>query len=174
MSELSGLSVRIQVTIDDVFQAIASYNWRRFWWFLILFPLVGLFSLSVAVYGMANRVSALIPLAGGILCIAWGLLIAFVLPYLSARSTMKSSKTLQQLGQCNFSETGIDLIGQTFRTQTEWTNIHKVFETRVSLMVFLSAQAFLLVPKRFLTNDDVVLIRDLIRNHVCGEVTLQQ
>ncbi len=86
---------------------------------------------------------------------------------------MKTDRALQQPGQYNFSDVGIDLVGQSHRTQVEWSNIYKVLETDTALMLFVSSQAFFLIPKRFLTLDQTTGIRLLIRSHVCAKVELR-
>jgi len=174
MSESSAFSITSQVTVGDVFQAIALYNWRRSWWFLVLVPTVGIISLFLELSGVTRRAPNLMFLAGGILCIGLGALLAFVIPYWTARSAFNSNKTLQQPGQYTFSDVGIDLMGQSYRSQTEWTNIHGVQETGKYLMLFLSSQMFFLIPKRSLTNDDIIRIRVLIDRHVRGKVQLQR
>ena len=101
--------------------------------------------------------------------------VIFVSPYFSARSTLRNSKTLQGTIRYVFSENGMDVVAPGASGHNDWSTIHRVVETPRALMIYPSKSIMCLVPKRsFADYGSFATVRQLIRTHVSGKVSLYE
>ncbi|HEV8148312.1 MAG TPA: YcxB family protein [Bryobacteraceae bacterium] len=88
---------------------------------------------------------------GFLLC--WGLVMLAV-PYVSATNQFRKQRYLREPIQFSFSETAIRLEGPNFSSQITWQVVQRVRETKSAFLIFQSARAAWILPKRFFANND--------------------
>jgi hypothetical protein len=169
------IEIDVRLEMGDLFPAFSMIFFRRLGWVFIPALLISIFLLITRVLGFAqsSRVSIdpitlAIPFA---LC----LLVFLVLPYLSARSALKSSKIIQGTVHYTFSENGIDSTAQGASGHNDWSTLQKVVETRHVLLIYPAKRIMFVVPKRcFADTASLDTIREHIRTYVTGETKLRQ
>jgi hypothetical protein len=169
----SGLvEVDVRLEMSDLFPALSSISFRRFGWIFIPILLVPTFLLFAKLLIPSNEIPMdPITLAIPFVCF---LLFFLVLPYLSARSTLKTSKLLQGTVHYTFSENGIDTTAQGAFGHNDWSNLRKVIETKHVLLFYPSKGIFYVIPKRFFScAANLDSMRELIRTHVTGKIKLR-
>lgn len=174
MSTIGPVEVDVRLEMGDLFPFYFMNSFRRVGWIFVPFLLVSIFLLIASVLGStrSNGVSfSPITLAAPFaLC----LLFFLVIPYLSARSTLKSSKIIQGSVHYTFSENGMDSTAPGAFGHNDWSNFHKVVETRHVLLIYPTKHIAWVVPKRcFADSAGLDAIRQLIRAHVTGKVKLR-
>ena len=68
--------------------------------------------------------------------------------------------------ELSFSQRGIELASGTVSTETPWSQLSHVLDSRSSILLFESRSNAQIIPKRALTQEQYVALRALVRQHV--------
>ena len=172
MSKTGPVEVDVRLDTGDLFSALASISFRRFGW---IFVPVLLVSILLAILRLSSS-SNTVPLAPITMAVPFLCCIVFfvVIPYFSARSSLKSSRILQGSVHYAFSEAGIDVTGQGVSGHNDWSNLYKVVETKRALLFYPSKGIFYVIPKRnFADVANLDSMREIIRSRVIGKIKLR-
>jgi hypothetical protein len=85
---------------------------------------------------------------------------AFIL--IQARSSFQSHKSLHEKMTYIFSTEGIQVNGESFSTNSNWTAIVKVRETRKRILLFQSNNLANILLKKNMSSDDLLRFREMV------------
>ena len=94
----------------------------------------------------------------------------FFVPRMRARTMMRSGPVLREARQLVISDRGIATRSDRAQCEFQWRAFNKVIERRNSFLFFQSDLHALIIPKRFfVTGEDIVSVRELVRAHFNGK-----
>jgi YcxB-like protein len=142
----------------------------RQFWFLLFFPVAGAVNVAMAIFGPAMFDQILI---GGLMALAFGILVFVIGPYLQVRSALKNPNFHGEL-TFRFSGEGIEESGQHASGRMDWSLVKGVSETRRYIFVHMKQGGFELIPKDKLTSQEVTVLKSVLRAHAPGKVSLRE
>jgi YcxB-like protein len=168
------VSVSVQLVPDDLYRMTVSYFTRKLW-MLWIFPTLALVGLPLILVSHGpQRDKTIANFEPACIGAAIALVILFVFPYFSARSSFKSHPALQQETLYTFSDDGISVQSPTASSRTDWSNITQATETRNYLYLFLSKNIRWIIPKRsFSDTASLSALREILKSHIKGKVRLR-
>lgn len=166
------LDARLEMA--DLFPVFFMIFFRRLGWIFVPVLLASSFPLIVSALRLGQPSGVAVQPATFAIPIAISLFFLLVLPYLSARSTLRSSKIIQGTVHYSFSENGMDSTAQGASGHNDWSTLHKVVETRGVLLIYPAKRVMTVVPKRcFPDTQSLDAVRQFIRARVTGKVKLR-
>ncbi|GAA5085140.1 hypothetical protein GCM10023210_05670 [Chryseobacterium ginsengisoli] len=96
-----------------------------------------------------------------------GILFLFIIirSFLRLRFAFSSNKKIQESISYTFTNEKIRTEGETFDGEFAWDSVHKVKENKEWFLIYQSAQTMNMVPKKFFTKDQIVELRNIIKNN---------
>jgi YcxB-like protein len=164
--EVAAVEADVQLTAKDLYSAEMSMVWRA------TRPVV---IASAAICALESLRRGSLPML-----VAAALLGAFCLGaisglvYMSARSTLRSSRVLGGGAHYSFDERGMRMRGPTFYGRLDWGNIYRAIETRRLILVCPSSAQKYILPKRCFSPEELRSLRELLRARVTGRMELRE
>ncbi|MDQ1161245.1 hypothetical protein QE422_001613 [Chryseobacterium sp. SORGH_AS 447] len=93
------------------------------------------------------------------------LLFMVVRSFFSVRFAFNSNKNIQEHIIYTFTEEKIRIQGETFDGEMAWSSVYKVKENKDWFLIYQSAKAMNMVPKKFFTKDQVSELRRIIKTN---------
>ncbi len=85
--------------------------------------------------------------------------------YFSVRFAFSSNKNIQESITYTFTDEKIRIQGETFEEEISWSSIYKVKENKDWFLIYQSAQVMNMVPKKFLTKEQISALRRIIKSN---------
>jgi hypothetical protein len=161
MSNDQAIIASFRLTTRDYFRVFFSINLRKTWYLITVVPICIGFAVTSS-SGLATGLLA----AGAVVG-----LVALVLPYQGARTAARN-RNLEDVVQYKFSHSGVDVDGKYSSGHLDWTLITRVIETGSYVVIFVSQNIIHLIPKVALSGEDLVSLRNLLRESISGSVRL--
>lgn len=96
-------------------------------------------------------------------------------PYLRARAMFRKSPALTKMRRYTFQNTGIVIRSEDANTDCKWSLFQRVIETPRVFIFMLTSSTAAYVPKRcFSSSNDVVRVRELVRQNMSGRCRLRR
>lgn len=85
--------------------------------------------------------------------------------YFRLNSVFHSNKKIQENISYTFTEENIQNKGETFEGDFTWKTVHKVKENKDWFLIYQSAHVMNMVPKKYFTKDQILELRNIIKNN---------
>jgi hypothetical protein len=108
---------------------------------------------------------------GWIIALAVGLVSFSLIPYSAARASVKMPGVLAPITYI-LSVDGVTAQFENGRNTAAWSLVKGASETGKYIFIQMQRGTFHLMPKRQMTNDQVMLLRQMLREHVSAKVRL--
>ena len=105
----------------------------------------------------------------------FGLFIVILIPYSvyrAAKANYKSNKRLQERITYEFTNEGMQTIGESFNSQSNWIQTFKIEEIKSWFLIYQSKQIANFIPKKDLSDEQVESLRNLFRGITSTTVKL--
>jgi hypothetical protein len=160
------ITASFRLTVRDFFNALFWFNFRKFWFLIILLPVCA--TTAAFTSGGINVVMGLV-----FVSVLWGTL-TFVGPYQGARASAKN-RNFEGLLQYTFSESGIDVKATHSNAHLNWPLVSGVRESSAYVVFTLGPPNMLyLIPKSSLPSEDLKSLRKLLKSRVSGKIRLKK
>lgn len=161
----SVVNVAVQLQPLDLYRSERAITWLQIRWFIFT---GAIFVLLRALTGEGIFLLVTVAVTGSF-CFA----VFSVLTYMAARSTLKTSRTLNGTTHYSFDASGLLFRGSTYWGRTAWSNLHETLETSHALILRTSTSTKYIIPKRCLATGDLERLRALARPGASGDLSLQ-
>ncbi len=180
MADTVPLEVNVNLTLRDIYQAnvVIALGSRTPWgWVLYLLFQVSWASLVFfALFSLftGERAAWLALLWGPLFFLLFMPFAWFVLPYIAARSLVRSKPDVCKTTRWLFFPDRIEARGPVSETTLQWSAFLRIRETNEQLLLYFQKQLANVLPKRCFRDDsDVDAFRKLVRASFTGETILR-
>ena len=84
----------------------------------------------------------------------------------SLKKQFESNAMLKEASQISIDNLGFSQVSNSTNSKVAWNMVYRVKELKNSYNFYLSNIMYVLIPKRFLTQDEESILRDLINNNL--------
>jgi hypothetical protein len=163
----SGLVVRVHMTADDLYRGFLTLLLRKSYWYAAqtVFTFILIFALN------PRWLSPVAFIVVGSIFIFY---FAIYLYWASARA-IRTNAAYQNELEFAFDETGLDTSGLTFSNHHDWCNFQSVIEDSKIFLLCPSNSQMVIVPQRcFANNTQIEALRQILRTHFHGRLSLKR
>jgi hypothetical protein len=170
------VSLTVNLTPMDIYRVSARLLARRLLFLGIFAALILLLGLLLFVPGIPkepeNQIRGGLPY--GMYLLAAYLILVFVFPFFSAKSSFRRSPGMQGPINYTFSNEGIDVQTKVSTAHCLWPVFNRVLETKSYLLLFQNKIIGNIIPKRDILDEPALSqLRQLIRENVKGKNKLR-
>jgi len=163
----SRLTIKVRMTADDLYRGFLILLLRKSHWYAaqMVFAFLLFFALN------PNRLS---PIAFIVVGFIFAFFFAAYMYWGSARAIRTNAAYRNEL-QFSFDESGLEGSGPTCINRHDWSNFQSVLEDSRMFLLCPSNSQILVVPKRCFANDaQIETLRQLLRSHFTGKLSLKR
>ncbi len=153
------ITVKTQITFRD----FLVFNLKNSLIRIVIFPLIALFVLAANFYNDEYYG----PEIYRQILVYWAIFFTFIIirSYFSVKKAFFSNKNIQEMIIYTFTDQKIRTEGETFDADFTWDAVYKVKENKDWFLIYQSAQVMNMVPKKNLTQDQVLKLRNIIKTN---------
>jgi len=173
MENQSTISITFRLTPRDLYKVYLR-NLLRSWLLIpIILCMIGIVVLS-ALSDRSAQSGYLIPALQFVAFVGALAGLVFLLPYVLARNTFKSSPLFSQEMRYTFSESDVESSTAASQGRVAWQGFHRAVELKDFFVLYLSSRVFYIIPLRsFSGPEQVETFRALLSRNMAGRVKLR-
>jgi len=146
-----------------VFKDFLLFNLKNSLIRIIAFPIIALIFFGVNYYNADNDNREFLESSTIWLLILF--VFIFIRTYFSVKKIFYSNKMIQESISYTFTNENIETKGETFDAEFGWDSVYKVKEKKEWFLIYQTVQVMNMVPKKYFTKDQILKLREIIKNN---------
>lgn len=163
------IEIEVELTFEDFFRAIISrvFNVRLIFVIALLLIITPLALFSIYIAFEQGKFFLLFLIVG--LPIILTLIYLYYFYSVSKKLAAKSKSKVQW----SFTDFGYDLVTENGQAQVNWSGVEEITETTKHFLLIIQNPIYIIVPKRFFNESQLIEFRELVRRKLGDKAKLK-